>query len=57
MFDWSDLRHFLAVYRSGSLAKASKQLRVDQTTVGRRVAHLEQGSAPSCSTAFRRGSG
>jgi DNA-binding transcriptional LysR family regulator len=43
MFDWSDLRHFLAVYRSGSLAKASKQLRVDQTTVGRRVAHLEQG--------------
>jgi DNA-binding transcriptional LysR family regulator len=43
MFDWSDLRHFLAVHRSGSLAKAGKVLRVDQTTVGRRVAQLEQG--------------
>ena len=43
MFDWSDLRHFLAVHRSGSLAKASKELRVDQTTVGRRIAQLEQG--------------
>jgi DNA-binding transcriptional LysR family regulator len=43
MFDWSDLRHFLAVHRAGSLAKASKQLHVDQTTVGRRIAQLEQG--------------
>jgi DNA-binding transcriptional LysR family regulator len=43
MFDWSDLRHFLAVHRAGSLAKASKQLRVDATTVGRRIAQLEQG--------------
>jgi DNA-binding transcriptional LysR family regulator len=43
MFDWSDLRHFLAVHRSGSLAKAGKVLHVDQTTVGRRVAQLEQG--------------
>jgi DNA-binding transcriptional LysR family regulator len=43
MFDWSDLRHFLAVHRTGSLAKAAKELRVDQTTVGRRVAQLEQG--------------
>jgi DNA-binding transcriptional LysR family regulator len=43
MFDWSDLRHFLAVHRSGSLAKAGRELRVDQTTVGRRVAQLEQG--------------
>lgn len=43
MFDWSDLRHFLAVHRTGSLAKAGKELHVVQTTVGRRVAQLEQG--------------
>jgi DNA-binding transcriptional LysR family regulator len=43
MFDWSDLRHFLAVHRTGSLAKAGKALHVDQTTVGRRIAQLEQG--------------
>jgi DNA-binding transcriptional LysR family regulator len=43
VFDWSDLRHFLAVHRSGSLAKAGKALRVDQTTVGRRIAQLEKG--------------
>src|SRR5262245_57924466 len=43
MFDWSDLAHFLAVHRAGSLSAAARQLRVDQTTVGRRIAQLEQG--------------
>lgn len=43
MFDWSDLAHFLAVHRAGSLSAAARQLHVDQTTVGRRIAQLEQG--------------
>jgi DNA-binding transcriptional LysR family regulator len=43
MFDWSDLRHFLAVHRARSLSAAAKSLHVDQTTVGRRIAHLETG--------------
>jgi DNA-binding transcriptional LysR family regulator len=40
--DWDDLRHFLAVARGGSLAAAGRALRVDQTTVGRRIAALER---------------
>lgn len=42
MFDWNDLRFFLAVQRSGSTLAAAKLLRVSQTTVARRVAALEQ---------------
>jgi len=42
MFEWSDLRHFLAVARSGSTLSASKILGVNQTTVARRVAALEE---------------
>lgn len=42
MFEWSDLRHFLAVARSGSTLSAAKILGVNQTTVARRVAALEQ---------------
>lgn len=41
MHDWDDLRHFLAVARAGSLAGAGRALRVDATTVGRRIAQLE----------------
>lgn len=41
MFDWDDLRIFLAAARSGSLAAASQRLGVDTATVGRRVARLE----------------
>lgn len=41
MFDWDDLRVFLAAARGGSLASASKRLGVDAATVGRRVARLE----------------
>jgi DNA-binding transcriptional LysR family regulator len=42
MFDWGDLRHFLAVARSGSTLAAAKLLCVNQTTVARRIATLEQ---------------
>jgi|JI10StandDraft_1071094.scaffolds.fasta_scaffold76542_4 DNA-binding transcriptional LysR family regulator len=41
MFEWSDLRHFLAVAKSGSTLSAAKILGVNQTTVARRIAALE----------------
>jgi DNA-binding transcriptional LysR family regulator len=41
MFDWNDLRAFLAVARGGSTLAASKSLNVNQTTVARRVEGLE----------------
>ena len=40
--DWNDLRHFLAVARSGSTLSAGRKLRVSQTTVARRIAALEE---------------
>lgn len=43
MFDWDDLRVFLAASRTGSLAAAGKRLGVDTATVGRRIARLETG--------------
>lgn len=42
MLDWDDLRFFLAIARHGSLTAAAKDLRVAQSTVGRRLASLEQ---------------
>ena len=42
MFDWNDLRHFLAVARSGSTLAASKQLKVSQATVSRRITVFEE---------------
>lgn len=39
--DWDDLRFFLAVAAAGSLSAAGKQLRVNTTTVLRRIANLE----------------
>lgn len=42
MFDWNDLRAFLAVARGGSTLAASKALGVNQTTVARRIEALEQ---------------
>ncbi len=39
--DWDDLRHVLAVARTGSFSKAARALRVTQTTVGRRLHALE----------------
>ncbi len=41
-FDWNDLRHFLAVARAGSTLAAAKVLRVNQSTVHRRLTALEE---------------
>jgi DNA-binding transcriptional LysR family regulator len=41
MFDWDDLRVFLAVARAGSTLGASHGLGLDQTTVARRIGALE----------------
>ena len=43
MLDWDDLRFFLAVTRHRTLAAAAKQLHVTQSTVGRRLASLQEG--------------
>jgi DNA-binding transcriptional LysR family regulator len=42
MFDWNDLRYFLAVAREGSTVSAAKVLDVSQPTVQRRLAALEE---------------
>jgi DNA-binding transcriptional LysR family regulator len=42
MFEWSDLRHFLAVAKSGSTLSAARILGCNQTTVARRIAALEE---------------
>jgi DNA-binding transcriptional LysR family regulator len=42
MYDWSDVRFFLAVAQSGSTLAASRVLRVNQTTVVRRIEALEE---------------
>ncbi|MDN5000541.1 LysR family transcriptional regulator [Bradyrhizobium sp. GCM10027634] len=39
--DWTDLQHFLALAREGSLSAAARSLNVDHVTVARRVAALE----------------
>lgn len=40
-FEWSDLEMFLAAARRGTLASAAEALRVDASTVHRRMARLE----------------
>src|SRR6185437_15821501 len=42
MFDWNDLRHFLAIARYGSTLAAARALRVSQSTVHRRMDELER---------------
>lgn len=42
MFDWNDLRFFLAVAREGSTLAAARILNTSQTTVARRIAALER---------------
>ena len=41
--DWDDFRYFLAVGRTGTLAGAARSLRVQHSTVGRRLDALEDG--------------
>jgi DNA-binding transcriptional LysR family regulator len=40
--DWDDFRYFLAVHRAGTLAGAARSLRVQHSTVGRRLEALEE---------------
>lgn len=40
--DWDNARVFLALYRQGTLRAAAGEIRVDQATVGRRLAALEK---------------
>lgn len=42
MFDWNDLRHFLAVAREGSTLAAARTLCVNQSTVHRHLSALEK---------------
>jgi DNA-binding transcriptional LysR family regulator len=42
--EWSDVRIFLAVVRSGTLGGAARTLRLSQPTVGRRLRALEQAT-------------
>ncbi|MEZ2409306.1 LysR family transcriptional regulator [Bosea sp. RCC_152_1] len=40
--NWDNARFFLAIARAGTLRGAARQMRVDQATVGRRLAALEE---------------
>jgi DNA-binding transcriptional LysR family regulator len=42
MFEWSDVRYFLAVARNGSTVAAAKALKTSQSTVQRRLVELER---------------
>ncbi len=41
-FDWNDLKHLLAVARHGSTLAAGRALKIDQSTVQRRLVELER---------------
>ncbi|APD30431.1 LysR family transcriptional regulator [Pandoraea thiooxydans] len=41
VFDWDDLRSFLAVVRAGRLTTAALQLQIDHSTLSRRICALE----------------
>jgi DNA-binding transcriptional LysR family regulator len=43
MFNWDDLRSFLAVTRTESLSEAARSIGVNHTTVARRIQALEEG--------------
>jgi len=42
MLDWDDFRVFLSVARAGTLSAAARLLQVDQSTISRRLAALEE---------------
>jgi DNA-binding transcriptional LysR family regulator len=41
MLDWDDLKTFLAIARHGTLSAAARSLRVSQSTMSRRLDHLQ----------------
>lgn len=55
MFDWNDLRYFLAIAHGGSTGSAAKALGVNQSTVQRRLRALE--AALDCALAERQAGG
>ena len=55
MFDWNDLRYFLAIARGGSIGIAAKALGVNESTIQRRLRALE--AALDCSLAERQAGG
>lgn len=42
MFNWNDLTFFLELARQSRLMPAARRLKVDHTTVSRRIAELEK---------------
>lgn len=56
MYDWNDLRLFLAIARRGSALAAAKELNLNQTTVTRRIDALEQALGTSLFLRTARGS-
>ena len=42
MFNWNDLNSFLTLSRCSKLKLASKKLKVEPTTIARRISRLEQ---------------
>lgn len=56
MYEWSDLRIFLAVAREGSTLAASRALGINQTTVSRRIDALERALGLTLVTRDTRGS-
>ena len=45
MFNWNDLVFFLELARQGRLSPAARRLKVDLTTVSRRISELEKDLA------------
>ena len=56
MYDWNDIRIFLAIARTGSALAAARELQLNQTTVTRRIDALEHTLGATLFTRGARGS-
>lgn len=56
MYDWNDIRIFLAIARTGSALAAARDLQLNQTTVTRRIDALEHRLGATLFTRGARGS-
>lgn len=56
MYDWNDIRIYLAIARTGSALAAARALRLNQTTVTRRIDALEHALGAALFTRGARGS-